>query len=86
MYNICSAFCFVFMLKSDCPHFKKGHTLTAFEDRVQREIREIRREDVTEDSSKIPNQDRHDLYYLTNILREKELMKIEWISHVTRLG
>jgi hypothetical protein len=49
-------------LNSIYSRFKKGHALTAFEDRVQREMFVTRREDKTEDCSKIPNQVLYDLY------------------------
>jgi len=66
MCKICSAFCLVLMLDSVCSRFQKG-TQGLGSKRIQREMFETRREELTEDCSKMSNQELHDLYYLTNI-------------------
>jgi hypothetical protein len=41
-----------------------------------------KREEVTGDCTKFQNEELHDLYSSSNIIRAVKLMKIKWVAHV----
>jgi hypothetical protein len=57
-----------------------------FENRVLRRIFGPRRDEVTEDWWKLHNEELHNLYSSSNIIRMMKSRKIIWAGHVARMG
>jgi hypothetical protein len=57
-----------------------------FENRVLRRIFESKRDEVTEESRKLHNEELHDLYPSPSIIRIIKAMRMRWAGHVARAG
>jgi hypothetical protein len=57
-----------------------------FENRVLRRIFGPKRDEVTEDWKKLHNEELHNLYFSSNIIRMIKLRRMRWVGHVARMG
>jgi hypothetical protein len=57
-----------------------------FENRVLRRIFGPKRDEVTGDWRKLPNEELHNLYSSPSIIRMMKTRKIRWAEHVARMG
>jgi hypothetical protein len=57
-----------------------------FENRVLRRIFGPKRDEVTGDWRKLPNEELHNLYSSSNIIRMIKSKRMRWTGHVTRMG
>jgi hypothetical protein len=57
-----------------------------FENRVLRRIFGLKRDEVTRGWRKLHNEEFHNLYYLTNIIRMVKSRRVRWAVHVARMG
>jgi hypothetical protein len=60
----------------------KGRTLRVLENRVLRRIFGPKRDDVTEDWRKLYNEEFHNLYSSSNIIRMIKSRRVRWTGHV----
>jgi hypothetical protein len=64
----------------------KEHRLRVFENRVQRRIFGPKRDEVIGGWRKMHNEEFHNLYCSSNIIRMMKLRRMRWVGHVTRMG
>jgi hypothetical protein len=57
-----------------------------FENRVLRRIFGPKRDDVTKEWRKLHNEELHDLYSLSNIVRVIKSRRMGWAGYVARMG
>jgi len=57
-----------------------------FENRVLRRVFGPKRDEVTGEGRKLPNEELSDLYSLPNILRVVKPRRMRWAGHVVRMG
>ena len=57
-----------------------------FENRVSRRLFGPKRDEVTEEWRKLPNEELSDLYSLPNIVRVVKWRRMRWVGHVARMG
>ena len=60
--------------------------LRVFENRVLKRIFGPRRDEVTEEWRKLPNEELNDLYTSPNIIWVIKLRRMKWAEHVARMG
>jgi hypothetical protein len=65
---------------------KEEHGLRVFENRVLRRTFGPKRDEVTGDWRKLPNEKLHNLYSSSNIIRLIKSRRIRWAGHVARMG
>jgi hypothetical protein len=65
---------------------REEHRLRVFENRVLRRIFGPRRDEMTGELRKLPNEELRDLYSSPNIIRIIKLRKMRWAGHVARMG
>ena len=65
---------------------REGHRLRVFEKRVLRRIFGPKRDEVTEEWRKLHNEELHDLYSSSNIVRVIKSRRMRWAGHVARMG
>jgi hypothetical protein len=65
---------------------REERRLKAFENRVLRIILGPKRNEVTEEWRKLYNEERNDLYSLTNIIQAKKSRRMTLAGHVARMG
>jgi hypothetical protein len=53
---------------------------------VLRRIFDPKRDEVTGDWGKLPNEELHNLYFSSNIIRMIKSNRMRWAGHVTRMG
>ena len=61
------------------------HRLRVSENRVMRRIFGPKRDKVTRELGKLPNEELHDLYSSPNIVRVIKLRSIKWAGHVVHV-
>jgi len=61
-------------------------TLSVFEKRVLRRIFGPKRDEVTDEWSKLYNEELNDLYSSPNIVRVIKSIRMRWAGHVARMG
>jgi hypothetical protein len=61
---------------------REEHRLRVFENRVVRVIFLPRRDEVTGEWKKLPNEELHDLYYSSSIIRIFKAWMMKWAEHV----
>jgi hypothetical protein len=64
----------------------REYRLRVFENRVLRRIFGPKRDEVTGDWRKLHNEELHNLYSSTNIIRQIKSMRMRWAGHVARIG
>src|SRR5215510_2751278 len=64
---------------------REEHRLSVFENRVLRRIFGAKRDDVTGEWRKLPNEKLHDLYCSPNIVRVIKSRRMRWARHVARM-
>jgi hypothetical protein len=57
-----------------------------FENRVLRRIFGPKRDEVTEEWSKLHNEELHNLYSSPDIIRQVKSRRMKWAGHVARMG
>jgi hypothetical protein len=57
-----------------------------FENRMLRRMFGPRRYEVTGDSRRLHNVELHNLYFLSNIIRMANSMRMKWTGHVAQIG
>ena len=62
------------------------HRLRVFENMVLRRIFGPKKDEVTREWRKLPNEELTDLYCSPNIVREVKWRRIIWAGHVARMG
>jgi hypothetical protein len=65
---------------------REERRLRVFENRVLRRISGLKREEVTGERRKLPNEELSDLYSLPNIVRVVKSRRMRWAGHVARIG
>jgi hypothetical protein len=65
---------------------KGERRLKVFENRVLRRIFGWKRDEVTGDWRKLHNQELHNWYCSTNIIRMIKSRRMRWAGHVARMG
>jgi len=65
---------------------REERRMRVFENRVLRTIFGPKRDEVTDDSWKLHNEELNDLYSLPNIVRVIESRRVRWAVHVARMG
>jgi hypothetical protein len=66
---------------------REQHRLSVFENRVLRRIFGSKRDDVTGDWRKLQNEEElHNLYSSTDIIRMIKSRRLRWAGHVVRMG
>jgi hypothetical protein len=68
------------------PTLTEEHRLRVFENRMLRRIFGPKRDEVTECWRKLHNEELHNLYSSTNIVRMIKLRRMRWAGHVARVG
>jgi hypothetical protein len=63
---------------------REEHRLRAFENRVLRRIFGTKTDEVTGDWRKLHNEELHDLYSSSNVIRMFKSMRMRWAGHVAR--
>jgi hypothetical protein len=64
----------------------ENRVLRVFENRVLRGILGPKRDEVTGDWRQLHNEELHDLYCSSNIVRVIKARRIRWVGHVVRIG
>jgi hypothetical protein len=64
---------------------RKEHRLRVFEDRVLRRIFGPKRDEVTGDWRKLPNEELHNLDSSPSIIRMIKSRRVKWAGHVARM-
>jgi hypothetical protein len=64
---------------------REEHRLRVFENRVLRRVFGPKRDEVTEEWSKLHNDELNDLYSLPNIVRVVKSRRMSWAGHVARM-
>jgi hypothetical protein len=65
---------------------REEHRLREFENRVLRRIFGPKRDEVTGDWRKLHNEELHNLYSSSNIIRMIKSRRMRWAEHVARMG
>ena len=65
---------------------KEERTLRVFENRVLKRIFGPKRDEVTGEQIKLPNEELNDSYSSPNILRVIKWRRMRWAGHVARMG
>jgi hypothetical protein len=65
---------------------REEHTLKVFENRVLRRIFGPKRDEVTGDWRKLYNEELHNSYASSNIIRMIKSRSMRWAGHVERMG
>jgi hypothetical protein len=65
---------------------REEHRLKAFENRVLRRIFGPKREEVTGGWRRLHNEELHESYVSTNVIRVIKSRRMRWNGHVTRMG
>jgi hypothetical protein len=65
---------------------KEERRLRVSESRAMRKIFGPRRVEVTEEWTKLHNEELHDLYCSPNIIRVVKSRRMSWVGHVARMG
>jgi hypothetical protein len=65
---------------------REEHRLRVFENRVLRRIFGPKRDEVTGDWRKLPNEELHNLYSSPNIIRMIKSKRMTWEGNVARMG
>jgi hypothetical protein len=65
---------------------REEHRLRMFENRVLRRIFRPKRDDVTVEWRKLPNEEFNDLYPSPNTVQVKKLRRMRWAGHVAHMG
>jgi hypothetical protein len=65
---------------------KQEHRLGVFENRVLRRIFGPKRDEMTGEWRKLHNEELHDLYSVSNIIRIMKSRRMRWAGHVSRMG
>jgi hypothetical protein len=61
---------------------REEHRLREFENRVQRRIFGLKRDEVTGGWRKLHNEELHDLFFLPSIIRIIKSRRTKWVGHV----
>jgi hypothetical protein len=64
---------------------REERRLRVFENRVLRKVFGPKRDEVTGEWRKLHNEELHDLYTFTNILRVVKSRRMRWAGHVARM-
>jgi hypothetical protein len=62
------------------------HRLRVFENRVLRRIFRLKRDEVTGDWRKLRNEEHHNLYSSSSVIRMIKSRRMRWAGHVARMG
>jgi hypothetical protein len=65
---------------------RKEHTLRVFENKVLRRIFGPKGDEVTEGWRKLHNEELHNLYPSSNVIRMIKSRRMRWAGHVARMG
>jgi hypothetical protein len=65
---------------------REEHMLRVFENRVLRKIFGSKRDKTMGERRRLLNEERYDLYSSSNIIRVIKSRRMNWASHVTRMG
>jgi hypothetical protein len=65
---------------------REEHRLGVFENRVLRRIFGPKRDEVTGEWRKLPNEGLHDLYSSPSIIRIIKSLRVRWAGHEARMG
>jgi hypothetical protein len=65
---------------------REEHRLRVFENRVLRRIYGPKRDEVTREWRKLHNEDLHNLYSSSNIIRQVKSRGMRWAGHMARMG
>jgi hypothetical protein len=65
---------------------REEHRLRVFENRVQRRIFRLKRDEVTGGWRKLHNEELHGLYSSPSIIRVIKARRMRWAGHVARMG
>jgi hypothetical protein len=65
---------------------REGRRLRVFENGVLRKIFGPKRDEVTREGRKLPNEELNDLYFSPNIVRVIKSRRMRWEGHVARMG
>jgi hypothetical protein len=65
---------------------REEHRLRVFENRVQRRIFGLKRDEVTEGWRKLHNEEFHNLYSLSSIIGMVKSKRMRWAEYVARMG
>jgi hypothetical protein len=65
---------------------REEHRLRVSENRVLRRIFGPKKDEVTGEWRKLHNEELHNLYLSTNIIRQIKSRRIRWVGHVARMG
>jgi hypothetical protein len=65
---------------------REEHRLRVFENRVPRKIFGPKRDEVIGGWRKLHNEDLHNLYYSSSIIRIIKSRRMRWAGHVARVG
>jgi hypothetical protein len=65
---------------------REKHRLRVFENRMLRRIFGPKRDEVMGDWRKLHNEELHNMYSLSNIIRMNKSRRIQWAGHVARMG
>jgi hypothetical protein len=57
-----------------------------FENRVLKRICEPKKDDVTKEWRKLHNEELHNMYSFSNIIRQIKTRRMTWAGHVARMG
>jgi hypothetical protein len=66
--------------------FREEHRLRVFENRVLRRIFGLKREEVTGGWRKLCNEELHNFYSSSNIIKMIKPRRMRWAGHVVRMG
>jgi hypothetical protein len=64
---------------------REEHRLRVFENRVLRRIFEPKRDEVTGEWRKLHNEEHHNLYSSSDIIRQVKSRRMRWAGHVARM-
>jgi hypothetical protein len=65
---------------------REEHRLRVFENRVLRRVFGLKRDEVTGEWRKLPNEELRDLYSLPSVIRIIKSRSMRWAGHVARMG
>jgi hypothetical protein len=65
---------------------REEHSLRVFENRVLRRIFGPKNDEVTRERRKLHNEELHDLYSSTTLLRVIKSRRMRWAVHVAQMG
>jgi hypothetical protein len=65
---------------------REKHRLRVFENRVPRRIFGPKRDEMTGDWRKLHNEELHNLYFASNIIRTIKSRRMRWAGYVARMG